>query len=223
VPIDRGDSVRRMNEISGQLTAWIQDLRRSRPVFHSEADLQHALAWIAHQADPDLRVRLETRPKPGLRLDLLLSRPDLGTHLVLELKYLTSAWAGEVDGEQFALLNHGAQDIRAYDVVKDIHRVERFVYHQAGWSGAVLVLTNDPSYWQRPGHGRATNADAFRIYEGNQLVGERSWGANTGIGTMKGREARIVLNGDHKCSWSEYSAMSGPRGRFRLLMFTVAD
>jgi hypothetical protein len=197
-------------------------LRHARPVFHSEADFQHALAWIAHQTDSHLRVRLETRPAPGVRLDLLLSRPDLGTHLVLELKYLTTAWADEVEGEQFALLSQGAQDIRAYDVVKDISRVERFVDQQPGWSGAVLVLTNDPSYWQRPGHGRATNAHAFRIYEGNQIIGERSWGAKTGIGTMKGREAPIMLSGDYKCSWSEYSALSGPRGRFRLLLITVA-
>ena len=69
-----------------------------------------------------------------------------------------------------------------------------------------------PSYWQRPGHGRATNADAFRIYESNRIVGERSWGANTGMGTMKGRQAPVALNGDYTCSWSDYSALPGPRG-----------
>jgi hypothetical protein len=118
-------------------------------------------------------------------------RPDLGTCLVLELKYLTAAWTGDAAGEQFTLLSQGAQDIRAYDVVKDIHRVERFVDQRPGWSGAVLVLTNDPSYWQRPGHGRATNAEAFRIYEINRIVGERAWGVNTGLGTMKGRQPPI--------------------------------
>jgi hypothetical protein len=71
-------------------------------------------------------------------------------------EYLTASWTGDAAGEQFTLLSQGAQDIRAYDVVKDIHRVERFVDQRPGWSGAVLVLTNEPSYWQRPGHGRAT-------------------------------------------------------------------
>lgn len=135
-------------------------------MFHSEADFQHALAWVAHQSEPDLRVRLETRPEPGVLLDLLLSQPELGRHLVLELKYLTAAWAGEVAGERFALLSQGAQDIRAYDVVKDVERVERFVGGQRGWSGAVLVLTNDPAYWQRPEHSRVTNADAFACTRG---------------------------------------------------------
>jgi len=164
-------------------------------------------------------VRLETRPAPGVRLDLLLSRPDLRTHLVLELKYLTSAWVGDLHGEHFELLSQGAQDIRAYDVVKDIARVERFVGDKPGWSGAVLVLTNEPSYWTRPGHGRTTNADAFRIYEGNQLTGRRAWGANTG-GTMKGREAPIELRGNYTCTWSDYSTLPGSRGRFKLLSFS---
>jgi hypothetical protein len=146
-------------------------------------------------------------------------RPELGTHLVLEQKYLTSPCAGDVRGEHYERLSQGAQDISAYDVVKDIARVERFVGDKRGWSGAVLVLTNDPSYWTRPGHGRATNADAFRIYEGNQRTGSRAWGTRTG-GTMKGREAPIELAGNHTCAWTQYSTLPGNRGRFRLLSFT---
>jgi hypothetical protein len=102
-------------------------LRKSRPVFHSEADFQQALAWAIHLSDPSARVRLETRPAPGMRLDLLIWRPDLSRYLALELKYLTAAWSGEVDEEQFGLVSQGAQDIRAYDVLKDVQRVERFV------------------------------------------------------------------------------------------------
>lgn len=101
-----------MGPRTGSIASWIETLRRSRPVFHSEADFQHALAWTAHLSDPSLRVRLETRLAPGMRLDLLLSRPDLGEHLVIELKYLTAAWTGQVEREHFELLNQGAQDIR---------------------------------------------------------------------------------------------------------------
>jgi hypothetical protein len=200
---------------------WLEALRRSRPVFHSEADFQHALAWAIQVSDPLARVRLETRPAPGVRLDLLISRPDLDRHLVLELKYLTAAWAGEVNAERFELLSQGAQDIRAYDVVKDIQRVERFVGGQPGWSGVVLVLANDPAYWSRPSHGRRTNADAFRIYEGQVITGSRIWGAATGAGTMKGREAALELHGNYRCRWSGYSALPGNRGQFRLLTITI--
>ena len=200
---------------------WLETLRRSRPVFHSEADFQHALAWAIHVSDPSVRVRLETRPAPGMRLDLLVWRPDLGRYLAVELKYLTAAWAGEVDGEHFGLLSQGAQDIRAYDVVKDVQRVERFVDRQPGWSGLVLVLSNDPGYWSRPEHGRATNADAFRIYEDQVISGSRGWGPGTGAGTMKNRETALELRGHYRCRWSPYSAVPGPRGEFRLLAFTI--
>lgn len=204
------------------LNAWIELLRRSRPVFHSEADLQHALAWTVHLSDPSLRIRLETRSAPGTRLDLLISRPNAGEHLALELKYLTAAWEGDVDHEHFALLNQGAQDIRAYDVIKDIQRVERLVDGQPGWNGAVLVLTNDSSYWSRPKHGRATNAEAFRVYGHQPISGRRAWGPSTSAGTMKGRTAPLDLRGNYISRWVEYSALPGNRGRFRLLTFIIS-
>jgi hypothetical protein len=85
-----------------------------------------------------------------------------------------------VNGEQFRLVSQGAQDIRAYDVLKDVQRVERFMDGHPGWSGMVLVLSNDPSYWSRPGYGRVTNADAFRIYEDQVISGSRAWGLAPG-------------------------------------------
>jgi len=115
----------------------------------------------------------------------------------------------------------GAHDIRAYDAVKDIQRVEQFVTGRTSWSGAVVVLTNEPSYWQRPGHGRPTNADAFRIYDGNLLTGVRAWGPNTGAGTSKGREPDLDLKGEYVCRWSDYSHLDDARGRFRMLNVAV--
>jgi ribosomal protein L33 len=101
---------------SVELDVLLPRLRQKRPVFHSEADFQHALAWEAHQMDPELQIRLETHPEPNVRLDLLLTRPDLHAYTVVELKYLTALWSGVVNGEQFALKNQGAQDVRAYDI-----------------------------------------------------------------------------------------------------------
>lgn len=93
----------------------LRTLALRRPVYHSEADFQHAFAWETHRTDPSLRVRLETHPEPDVRLDLLLSRPDLGLHTPVELKYLTAGWVGAFEGEHFALKNHGAQDVRGYE------------------------------------------------------------------------------------------------------------
>jgi hypothetical protein len=170
---------------SVDLEATLAELARLRPVFHSEADFQLALAWQIQRRDARMLVRLETRPLPGVHLDLALERPDRSRYTAVELKYLTRAWAGEIAGERYELKNHGAQDIRAYDVVKDLVRVEKFVAARDDADGVVIVLANDPSYWRPPRHGDASNAAAFRIGQGNILSGSRTWGPRTGAGTMK--------------------------------------
>lgn len=187
-----------------------------------------ALRAVGRQARPGpcqtcpSALRGASTPRHDAReLDLLIWRPDLNRHLALELKYLTAAWSGEVDGEQYGLVSQGAQDIRAYDVLKHVQRVERFVNGHPGWSGMVLVLSNDSGYWSRPGHGRATNAGAFRIYEGQVISGSRAWGPDTEAGTMRDREAVIELRGDYRCGWSPYSVLPGSRGEFRLLAFSI--
>ena len=37
----------------------LQELAKKRPVFHSEADFQHALAWEIYSSDNDYSIRLE--------------------------------------------------------------------------------------------------------------------------------------------------------------------
>lgn len=197
------------------------DAAAARRVFHSEADLQHAFAWEVHRLDPLMQVRLETHPHPRARLDLQLSRPDHGRHTAIELKYLTAGWTGEVDGEHFELTNHGAQDVRAYDVVKDIGRIEQFVGDKSGWNGAVIVLANGPNYWGPPTHGRETNAHQFRIHDGNVLEGSRTWGPLTGAGTKLGRETDLSLRRTYRCQWRDFVRLTGPRGLFRLLIFEI--
>lgn len=204
------------------LDAVLASLRRERPVFHSEADFQHAFAWEVQRAMPAARVRLETRPAPGVRLDLLVTADSGDRGSAIELKYLTRAWSGKVSEERFELKNQGAQDIRAYDVIKDIGRVEHDTRVLPNCDGAVVALSNDPSYWTAPGHDRLTNAAAFRLYDGRRLEGVRAWGPHTGVGTLRGRENPIALTGSYQLRWNDYSRVPGASGLFRLLVVEVA-
>ena len=200
--------------------AALRSLAAKRPLFHSEADFQFAFAWEAKLQRPDLEVRLETHPEPAVRLDLELITPAGDRGLAVELKYMTRLWAGMDRGESFALKNHGASDLRGYDVVKDIHRVERFTLNRPGWAGLVVVLTNDAG-WRPRTHGRITNADAFGLGEGAVLEGSRAWGPNTG-GTSRGREAALDLRGSYALTWIDYSSLgSGPAETFRALVIEI--
>ena len=158
---------------------------------------------------------------PGVHLDLSFTRPDLGRATAVELKYLTRAWTGVVDGEQYELKDHEAQDIRAYDAVKDIARVEKFTADRDGADGAVIVLANDPSYWRPVKAYDTSNAAAFRISEGVVLSGRRAWGANTGAGTMKGRVEPLELTGAHELRWKDYSRLPGGARGSELRRLTV--
>lgn len=201
--------------------ALLQSLASNRRVFHSEADVQFAFGGEAKLQNPELEVHLETHPEPAVRLDLELMQPNTGRGVAVELKYMTRLWSGSDGRENFALKNHGASDLRGYDVVKDIQRVERFVAARRGWTGLVVVLTNDGTYWRPHMHGRPTNAKAFRLSHGLVLSGERAWGPNTG-GTSRGREVAPKLRGSYPLEWSDYSMVdSSPAGSFRSLLIEV--
>lgn len=205
-----------------ELSTVLDALSDRRRVLHSEADFQFAFAWEAKLQDPTLEVRLETHPEPNVRLDLELIN-ESGRGIAIELKYMTRRWAGTVDGESYALKDHGAPDLRGYDVVKDIMRVERFVAARPGSTGAVIALTTDAAYWRDPGHQRPTNSDAFRLYDGRSVAGERRWGSNMG-GTNKGREQPLALQATYSLRWRDYSRVDvSPAGRFRALLVTVRE
>lgn len=196
----------------------LRALARRRPVFHSEADLRSSLAVEFERAGTE--VRLETRPRRGIHLDLLL-RGDQTT--AIELKYLPTAFTGSIHGELFEIPSRGAQAISRYDVVKDIVRVESLIaegYADKGW---VVALSNDLSYWS-PGYRPDAIDTDFRIHEGEVLSGARRWTERAGAGTTRKREQALSLAGEYTCQWAGYSTCSNEQGgqeRFRYLALSV--
>jgi len=120
-------------------------LAPNRPVFHSEADFQHAFAWQVHLDDPEAVIRLETRPDPEVRETVDFWCHTRSQRIAVEFKYLVRRFEATVDGEQFRLRDQGVQPLSRYDILKDISRLERFC--AAGWAevGFAVVLSNDPA------------------------------------------------------------------------------
>ncbi len=202
----------------------LASLSDKRRVFHSEADFQFAFAWESKLLYPHIEVRLETHPKenPALRLDVqILDRHNTET-IAVELKYLTREWAGEDAGETFALKTHSAHDIKRYDVVKDIFRVEDFIRGRQSWRGFAVVLTNVAAYWTVP-NGESNSLDAaFRIHDNANLAGILGWKAITG--TARGRSGDISLAGRYPLRWSDYSSLDeSSAGKFRSLIVPILN
>lgn len=200
----------------------VRRLALRRPLFHSEADFQHALAWQWHLEDSDSEIRLETRPERGIRLDLLVLTPQRRT--AVELKYLVARFEGTVAGEPYDLPNQGAHDISRHDVCKDLARVEKLLadgYCDDGW---VIVLSNDPGYW-RPGTKPSPIDEAFRLHEGRIIQGPLAWSPIAGAGTTRNRDVPLALVGSHTCAWQPYSIVQRHDGRaceLRYLAFPIA-
>jgi hypothetical protein len=202
----------------------MSDLAGERPVFHSEADFQLALGWLIQQRSPSAKVRLEYRAAYLDRrgyLDLWIVDGEAAT--AIELKYFTRPFEGAVDGEQFVLLNQGAQDISRYDFVRDVERVESVVDHGLATSGFAIALTNDSSYWRTPAIPRETADGAFRLHEGRTLEGTLGWSPSTGAGTMRGREKAHELRRRHHIEWHDYSRRGAAPGQtFRYALVRIA-
>jgi hypothetical protein len=187
----------------------LNSLSRKRPIFHNEADFQHALAWeLREQCDCKIRLerRMDLDSKRRAYLDIWIEWN--GRRIAVELKYKMSAIEHSFEDETFSLLNQGAQDIGRYDVLKDLQRLEQMVRQGLADEGHLVFLTNDASYYSNPGIEKTTADREFRIHEGRHISGTLRWSDNTGKGTMKGREEPIVLQGEYIFRWQPYSQLN---------------
>jgi hypothetical protein len=201
------------------LASVMHRLSESRPIFHSEADFQHALAWQLHTEPQDARIRLEYRPFPNERVYIDIWCELNGLSTAIELKYPTrrTSITSEVN-ERFELSNHGAQDVTRYDIVKDIVRIERTIDAIPNSAAAAIVLTNDSSFWNASPRLAPTIDEAFRIHEGRILAGSCGWATNAGLGTTKGRTAILNVRGTYAMAWQHYSSLNEQWGQFRFVI-----
>ncbi len=171
-------------------------LAQKRPVFHSEADFQHAFAWEIHQNLPNALVRLERPIQVNgelLYIDVWIAHQ--GAIFAIELKYKTRRLVVSIDDEQYSLRDQSAQDIGRYDFIKDIQRLEQVAATNQDITGYAILLTNDSAYWKPANYGKV--AAAFRLHDGRILRGVLSWGAYASEGTKKNREQPLALQGEY--------------------------
>ena len=197
-------------------------LAEIRPIFHNEADFQHALAWQIHQELPDCQVRLEYpfehKGRQGY-LDILL----LDSGVAIELKYPTQKLVLSHGDEQFYLKDHSARDFGRYDFLKDVQRVEQLVARGTAKAGFAVFLTNDLGYLEYPSRS-GTNDAAFRIHEGREITGKLDWSEKTNRKKTQGREEPVTLNGSYTLHWRDYSDLQRDGyTKFRYLAVAIGN
>jgi len=191
--------------ITGSLSVdqVLEHLAESRPVFHSEADFQHAFARAVWDLAPEIGCRLEVRQSETQRksyLDLLCLQGSAST--AIEFKYHTRRWSGELGEppERFSLKSHAATDLARRNFVFDIARLETFCA-TPGRTGLAIMLTNDPVLWTPPSAtSRRTRDHEFRVHEGRVLRGHLRWAEGTYVPNER------LLGGRYELRWRDYAA-----------------
>jgi hypothetical protein len=194
-----------------------------RAIFHSEADLQHALAWEIQQLWQKCDIRLEFKP-PHLdnRIYLDIWVKYHGTIFAIELKYKTRHLHIQVGEETFDLLDQSAQDLGRYDFLKDIQRLEQIALNHNNMVGYAIFLTNDSAYWTPPKNNQTVDVN-FRIHQDRNLNGKLQW-SGASEGTMHGRKEAIFIKGIYNLKWQDYSELSAKSyGKLKYLLVKVGS
>ena len=191
-----------------EITELMKSLSKIRPIFHSEADFQHALAWHIHKERKNCQVRLEypfqEKGENRKYLDIWLPKMEIA----IELKYKTRKLKWEEDGESFELSDQSARDIGRYNFIRDIARLEKV---RLGTAGFAVLLTNDSSYWKSS--GKNTLDKNFSLNEGRQLKCPKNekgelvglaWSEKKKWLEEDGIDKPIKLGGSYKLEWETY-------------------
>lgn len=133
------------------------ELAKKRPVFYSEADFQHALAWEIREKYQNINIRLEQRlfisNEKFVYIDLILIDKSQGKKIFVELKYKTknSKIKLKTDGyddEIFELKNHTAHTDNKKLFYHDIDRLEYLVRSNQNSEAYAIFLTNSHLYYK---------------------------------------------------------------------------
>lgn len=197
-------------------------LSKRRPVFHSEADFQHAIAWQMQLNHPGVDIRLEKQvAAKGARVHLDLLVESKASQIAIELKYKTRRAELNHGDETYFLRNQSAQDIGRHDFLKDMQRLERYVETHAHAVGFAVLLTNDRTYWSESKKNDSVDSE-FRVHEGRIIQGGVTWGAKASAGTKHKREEPINLQGKYLVHWQEYSSFgAGIAEKFKYALLRV--
>ena len=203
------------------LNKTLKELSLQRPFFYSEKDFQFALGWKIKEIYYNIQIRLERKLRidENKKVSIDICVIDNETLIPIEVKYKTESLTVIHEGEKFNLASQNAQDQGRYDFLKDIMRIERTIEFNNLRTGYVILITNDPSYWEKS--TSSSIDEEFRIYEDRKLEGTLRWKERAADGTTKGRKKPIELSGSYKVKWNDYYKTEKKNQWFRYLLLKI--
>ena len=142
-------------------------------------------------------------------------------NVLIEFKYLTNKFLGEINGMKQEVKSHMAVDIRRHDCWQDIERIEKFAFENDSDVdyGYFILVTNAPAYWEVKESDSVDNL--FRIHEGEHKAGVRKWKDGTKEGTNHGRTTPIETICNYNFEYKNFSKLPGKYGTFKSLVVEI--
>lgn len=190
-----------------ELNKILKELAKERPIFHSEADFQFALAWKIKKEFNDVNVRLEypiyENETERMEIDIVLFFDE--KMIPIELKYKTKKmeYSGN-NNENYKLKDQVAYNYGCYDYLRDIERIENIIKSETfnGNKGYTIFLTNDEEYKGFPQKDDC-DSSAFSFKKGKIEKGEHAW--KKPETKKEDKQNTIVLKNDYDCEWEIFS------------------
>lgn len=209
--------VRAISHPPSWLSRALSGLASKRGIFHSEADLQFALAWSLQAVMPQAQVRLEAPLRGSTqrrRVDVILHQ-DSRT-IGIELKYAKGGLRATFDGEEYILPANNPMDVAREGILLDIERIEDLVRSRRLDEGWVLALSNNSSLWEKRSH-RLVNDRELDLSDGQIKSGLINW-HRYGSGNDSIVKA-VEIEGSYEIVWVHYSTLALPtNGEFKYLL-----
>ena len=198
------------------LTTCMEELRKKRRIFHSEADFQFALAWEIQKEYPKANIRLEY-PVGKMDIDIVVFCGEDNKKMIpIELKWLRTDFKCCINGEKFQLALSGADPEIRYDCLKDIERIESISKIRDDFvEGYTIWISNIETHFNE----KHKYTMQFDISQDKIQTGEIKWQKND-QGEIKNindtpkkslpetRKKPFKLNGEYKFKWIHYSIIA---------------
>ena len=198
------------------LNLVIENLKKVKKVFTSEAEFQLEMAVIIRKLYPNAKVLLEYNPIFDTKryIDILVILEN--KYYPIELKYKTKECSLTNVNPPCNLKEQSAKNENCYRYLQDILRIEKFRDNEPLFEkGYTVFLTNDKSYQNKP---RANSAyEEFSIHDGALKTGSMNWKPGSAKLNDDKFKSPIVLKGKYTMIWQKYSELDNDIDFFYLI------
>lgn len=183
----------------------MEELSKERRLFHSEANFQHALAYLIHQKCSYSQIRLE-KEISEFYVDIIIhDKITIG----IELKYKTKKFNYSELGEEFNLKSVNAHNFGCLDCRKYIYRLETLRNSN--------FLTNDTNYFNKKNNSKQPIYENIKIYDNNKINKKVDWVGSSASKNLISKQNIPDLNNEYKCNWEKYSKCDDKEFKYSLL------